>query len=390
MRAAPGPTPAETRLVAEPRAWAAAAARLRAAPRLALDIEADGFHRYPERLSLVQAALPDGAIYIVDPLALPDLGALGDILADPSVEKVMHSADYDIRSLDRDHGFRIAGLFDTAIAAALCSSRRLGLGNVLEEHLGITLDKPKRLQRLDWSIRPLTAEALDYAAGDVAHLVALADDLKAKLERLGRMGWAAEECRRLEGVRFGPPEPPEEAFLAVRGARKLSGQARAVLRELVVFREAEARRIGRPPHRILSADALIALAVHPTGGLDALPNSRRGLSGGARRRLESALRRGREAPPVAWPRRGENPWTPEARERLSALKRWRTEEAERLDLDPGVVWPATHLERVALEPGVPSADQNAGTPPAVRAWQWQALGEALARFRREVLADPVG
>jgi ribonuclease D len=378
------------RLVDQPADWPAVAARLAAAPRLALDLEADGYHRYPERLSLVQVAFPDGEILLLDPLALPDLAALGAALADPDVPKILHSADYDVRMLDRHLGFRLRNLYDTAIAAQFCGARRLGLANVVAEFLTLDLNKPRRLQTLDWSQRPLEEDALAYAAGDVAHLAPLAGLLAARLAELGRTTWAAEECERLEQVRYVPPDPPEQAFLTVPGSRDLSPAALAVLRELYVFREQEALRIGRPPHHVMSNAALLALANDPltdperVGGM-----ARRTVSGETRGRLNDALRRGRAAPPVAWPRRAyEVYWTPEARARLTRLKQWRTAEAERLALDPGVVWPAAHLEQVALHPARPSVALDKGQPPWVRRWQWQLLGLSLAHYRVSRLDDP--
>ena len=82
---------------------------------MALDLEANGFHRYPERICLLQLAWPD-SVFLIDPLAIPDVSPLGRLLADPSVEVVMHSADYDVRSLDREWGFQVRNLFDTSIA----------------------------------------------------------------------------------------------------------------------------------------------------------------------------------------------------------------------------------------------------------------------------------
>ena len=80
-------------------------------PRVALDLESNGFHRYPERVCLVQVAVA-GGVYLIDPLAVRDISPLGDLLAAPSVEKIFHSADYDVRSLDRDWSFRVSPLFD--------------------------------------------------------------------------------------------------------------------------------------------------------------------------------------------------------------------------------------------------------------------------------------
>lgn len=377
-------------LVGTPSGWQAVADAMAPAPRLAIDLESDGFHRYPERVALIQLGLADGRIFLLDPLVLDGVDSTmwRRVLADPRRAKVMHSASNDLRALDRDFGWAVRGLFDTAVAAQLCGSRRAGLANVLEEHLGVVVDKPKRLQRLDWSERPLAADALEYAAGDVAHLLPLADVLAARLAALGRTSWADEECRRLEQVRFAPPESPQTAFLALPGARDLSDQGRAVLRELVVMREAEARQRGRPPYRVLSNTALLHLAEQPGDRLDRLPGAFGRPGSGARRRLEAALRRGRSAAPVPWPRpKGVNPWTPEARARLAALKGWRTREAARLDLDAGLIWPAAHLEQLALHPQWDPRTADRGEDGGwVRQWQWQELGPSLERQLAHVAA----
>ena len=89
--------------------WEIAASRLGAVAELAVDIEADGFHRYPERLSLIQVGLPDASVFLIDPLALDDLQDLGRVLADATVPKIFHSASFDLRSLDRDYGFPVRG-----------------------------------------------------------------------------------------------------------------------------------------------------------------------------------------------------------------------------------------------------------------------------------------
>lgn len=378
------------RLIDTATAWKAAWPILAEAGRLALDLEADGYHRYPERVSLVQLALPDGRSFIIDPLAVADLTFLGDLLAEPAVQKVFHSADYDLRSLDRDFGFRVRGLYDTAIAAQFCGSTHSGLANVLTEHLATTLAKPKRLQRLDWSSRPLAPEALEYAAGDVAHLLALADALAARLDRLGRTTWVAEECRRLEGIRFEPPAPPQEAYRSLPGARNLSGRSLAILRELYVFRDLEARRIGRPPHYVLPNRLLMELSANPNLKAENVKGIARRTLSQAGPRLEAALTRGRRANPVVLHKpSGHNPWTPATRKRLAALKEWRVREAEQLALDRGLVWPGVHLTHVALNPASDSEALDDGDPPWVRQWQWQTLGPELSRFRAEILGDAV-
>jgi ribonuclease D len=296
-----------------------------------------------------------------------------------------------VRSLDRDYSFAIRGLFDTAIAAQLAGARQTGLANVLLSCLGLELAKPKRLQRTDWSRRPLEPEELDYAAADVAHLLPLADALRDRLQALGRTDWVTEECARQERERYRRPDPPEEAFLSVRGARDLDDRGRAVLRELCVLRECEARGLGRPPYRVMSESALVDLAGRPTTSrpMPAGVDPRLWRSPG-RRRLQEAIARGHEAAPVPWPKRTRSVWSRQAQVRLRALKEWRHEEASRLDLDAGVVWPADHLKQLALHPDRPTADLDPECdPPCVRQWQWRELGPSLEAFRRESLGDRV-
>ena len=113
---------------------------------------------------------------MVDPLATGGLAPLAGVLADPAIEIVFHDADYDLRLLDREYGFRPSHLFDTRIAAQLLNEPGVGLAALLEKYLGVRLDK--RFQRADWSARPLSKAMLEYAASDTRHLPALRDILR--------------------------------------------------------------------------------------------------------------------------------------------------------------------------------------------------------------------
>ena len=167
-------------------------------PRIGFDLESNGFFRYPERICLIQLSAAD-SVYLIDPLAIEDMSPLGEVLSSSAVETVLHSGDHDIRSLDRDWGFHIGNLFDTSIAAAFVGSERLGLASTLLDFLEVTIPKEKNIQRSDWSVRPLSDEALSYAAGDVRHLFDLRSKLVERLGELNRLRWVREECDRLGG-----------------------------------------------------------------------------------------------------------------------------------------------------------------------------------------------
>ena len=188
---------------------------------------------------------------------------LGDVLSDKRVEIVLHSGDHDVRSLDRDWSFRVNLLFDTSIAAAFTGMERLGLATVLESSLGVSITKDKKLQRSDWTHRPLKPKALNYAADDVRRLLELADTLKNKLNQLGRLDWVVEESARIAAVRYVQPDPAAAVF-RVKGSRHLNGQALAVLKSLVDYREFHTLKVGRPHFRVIPDTALVALAESPT------------------------------------------------------------------------------------------------------------------------------
>ena len=352
------------------------------AKRIGLDLESNGFFRYPERVCLLQVSAPSGA-FVIDPLAVEDLSALGATLANPKVETILHSGSYDVVSLDRDWGFRVGALFDTQIAAAFVGMRRLGLAPVLESVLGVSIPKEKKLQRSDWSLRPLSEKALAYAAGDVLHLFDLRDALAEKLRALGRTEWVAEECRRLAASRYEKPDP-EMAVFSVKGWRDLDGRGLAILKALVEFREDQAVIAGRPRFRVIPDAALVALAKRPDSDL----RRARGLGRFGRGRLAAGVRRaiadGKAAGPVRQPARARTPRmsraeTVAAGARLAALKAWRSELGESLGLDPALLWPMPSLKRLARDPDALADETRA---EEVRNWQRAEFGDAIRKALR--------
>ncbi len=353
-------------------------ARLHGLPLLAADTEAAGYHRYLDRLSLIQLSTRDEH-FLIDPLALGDLSPLAPLFADPGVETIFHDADYDLRILDRDAGIHVRGLFDTQIAAAFLGERSLGLGNIAEKYLGLKL--PKEYQRADWAERPLTEGMKEYAATDTAHLPSLRDRLKEELERKGRMAWAEEEFLRREHTRWTEQEGELEAFLRVKGARDLPPRGLAILRELHEWREGVARERDQATFRVLANQALLemsARAPRSTQELRQVQGVSDGLAQRRGREMLAAIGRGLEVPEEELPRfprarRWER--DPEHEARVEALKSARNRRAEALDLDSGFLMSKALLEEVARRD--PQSVEELLEIPGVRRWQAEALGDAL-------------
>ena len=368
------------RYINEQDDWEAVARDLRHASRLALDTERNGRFAYQERICLIQ--ISDGRdTYLLDPLAVNDLSALGAMLADDAVVKVLHGCEEDIRFFDRDFGFAVSNLFDTGLAARFLGVGRPNLGAVLEEFCGVVITKDARLQMSHWGLRPLSGPALDYAAGDVRHLLPLADELEYQLDKLGRVEWVREECSRIEALRHPTDEPLETAFRRVKGWEGLSPRQTAVLQELYAFRDGKACVWDVPPTLAASNNDLLTLAQgggHPPRGVGGM------LANRCFGELMEAVERGMCKPEPTRPSRPEpnhDSWTPERRERLKALKQWRAATGRELGLAVSHIWPTPSLERIAIRPG--DLDRElAGGGGEVRRWQRREFGEGLTQLMR--------
>lgn len=374
------------RYIAEQSEWDAVARDLARAPRLALDTERNGRFAYRERICLIQIADGQGT-YLLDPLAVPDLSALGRLLSDAGVVKVLHGCEEDVRYFDRDFGFAVSNLFDTGLAARFLGVTRPNLGAVLEQFCGVAIPKDSRLQVSHWGLRPLSGPALDYAASDVHHLLPLADELEYRLEKLGRRDWVREECRRVEELRHPPDEPLETAFRRVKGWETLNPRQATVLQELYAFRDGKACVWDVPAAQAASNGDLLEMARSgspPPRGVGGMLATR--CFGELLEAIEQAMRRP-ELPRPPRPEPGPDPWTPERRERLKALKQWRTALAQQLGLAVSHVWPTPSLERIALRPER-LADELAGGDGDVRRWQRAEFGEGLSRLLRPVAPGP--
>lgn len=376
MSDTPGPK-AITYIESQP-AFDALAQSLEGVPLLAVDTEAASFHRYRDRIYLIQLSSRE-VTAVIDPLAVPHLDALGRLLADKATEVVFHDADYDLRILDRDYGFRATNLFDTRVAAQLLNEPGIGLAALLQKYLGVTLDK--KFQRADWSVRPLAPGMLEYAADDTRYLPTLRDLLRKLLEEAGRWSWAAEEFGMLEAFRWNTTGPAEEAYLRLKGARTLRGHQLLVLRELYTWRDQVASHLDRAPFRVLQNEALLGIAKGMPADEAALRDLKVLSPDQLRRRgseLLAAVARGAGAPKESIPvfERGKRTAPDLAYEaRLERLKAVRNAIAERIPLAPGVLCPNGLLESIARVE--PKTVADLVLVADMRSWQRAVLGEEL-------------
>ena len=341
---------------------------------IALDTEGASFHRYVDRIYLLQLSTQHHSA-IIDPLhagALPKLGAL---MENREVEVIFHDADYDLRLLRQDYGWHTTHVFDTRIAAQLLGIPAFGLAALLEKFFSVKLDKQH--QRADWSMRPLTPSMLDYAAQDTRYLLDLRDELRTGLESLGRMSWAEEEFERLESIQFAPDDPAT-GFMRTKGARDLKRRELAVLKELVAWRDERAAALDRATFRVMGSEAMFEIArVHPKTReeLAAIKGVPRGVVERHAQDLLAAVQRGLAVPEADLPRFPRAPrWDrdPDFDSNVAKLKSVRDAAAARLKLDPGVLCARDRMEAVARRK--PKAVEELAEIPELRHWQASVLG----------------
>jgi ribonuclease D len=357
--------------------------------RFALDCEAAGFHRYSDRLCLLQLST-ERETWVIDPLAFDPSEMLRKPLEDPGVTVVMHGADFDLRLLRRDLGIRLRGLFDTQIAAQLLGEETLGLAGLLESRLGVRLSK--KYQRADWAERPLVAAMLEYAADDTRHLIRLAERLREELSAAGRTAWAEEECRALEQVAAGvvATTDAEDPVVRIRGARHLSARQLTALREALAWRDQIARARDRAPFRVIAEEPLVeAVAAWPKSVADL--TSIKGFP------IRLAEEEGHELvrrlaavatlpdhalePYPRGQRRGPGRATPEMEALAEKLKNVRNRKADEVRLPRGTLLSNAVLLEVART--MPRTPETLAAVDGMRRWKAEILGEEFLEVIRK-------
>jgi ribonuclease D len=343
---------------------------------IAIDLEADSMHNYQEQVCLIQVSTQQRTV-LIDPLTATDLSPLQPVLADPSIRKIFHAADYDLRSLKRDFDLEISGLFDTMISAQLLGEERVGLADLLRKYFGVELDK--KFQKADWSQRPLPVEMVRYAAEDTRHLHKLVAILEERLVTLGRIGWGKEEFALMEQVRFAENDGP--LCLRFKGAGALPRRELGVLEKLMQWREQEGGRLNRPVYKIIGNKSLLELAQRMPTDMGHL----RGIDGLSPRLIErygrtllDTVREGLNIPEAELPQIPRQPRRakdPGLEDKVKALKKWRQKVAAKYALEPGVLINNAALEALALAKPRSVVDLDEVT--VLKNWQKEELGEGL-------------
>ncbi|HVN51154.1 MAG TPA: HRDC domain-containing protein [Acidimicrobiales bacterium] len=342
---------------------------LRGEPAYAVDTE---FHRertYFPRLALVQIAW-DEHLALIDPLAV-DVAPLGEVFDGRGVA-VLHAADQDLEVLDLACGTIPSRVFDTQVAAGFVGMSNPSLAALYERVLGIRVPKGHRLT--DWLARPLDDQQLDYAAGDVEHLLEVYEKLLVELDARGRRQWVLDECEELRTRERGARDP-DEAWRRVKEIRQLRGTPRRVAQAVAAWRERRAAATDQPVRHVLPDLAIVGIAQRHPKTVDQLRQVRglddRHLRGPQASEILAAVADASDAPPRPQNDGESHELERELRPAVALVSAWVSQLSRNLEIDTGLLGTRADIE--ALLRG----DRDARL---AHGWRAELVGEPIRRL----------
>lgn len=347
---------------------------------IAVDLEGDSLHHFQDRVCLIQVST-SRFDWVVDPQSGRSLDGLWRLFEDSQVVKIFHDADFDLRSLNRDYDLTVRNIFDTKVAAELLGWDQLGLAANLNKHFGVTLTK--KFQRYNWSRRPISADALNYAAMDTRYLTSLKTICLQELENQSKLGWARQEFRYLETFRWKPSKKERLQFWSLSGVRRMPSVKQEAVRQLWNIRRAEAERVDQPVFRVFSDQSLIHLVNAMYNG----ENLGQSLDKTIPRRLQKKVRAAVEAikrlpenhslniPDELMERKPEYD-----KSLFEKLKSCRDISAGKYSIDPGIIAGARILKQIAgMDTSSLDSYPDVHKKTGIRPWQFTLLGLGATR-----------
>lgn len=353
------------------------AVRLADHPVHVFDTESNSGFVYDERLCLLQFEV-GGGIWLVDLQALPDgqgtLDPLRPVLESKQTTTRLHGGEFDVGCLKRDFDLDLGGAWDSQQAARFLGWEKTGYGSLVERVCGVALDKA--YSHHDWGRRPIAPEPLQYAVQDVAYLSEVCDRL-VELIREADIEEELELANRavMESTWGGGFQ--EDGFWRIKGAGSVPRQQLPMVVALHRWRDEVARRVDRPPGRVLNNKMLLALSRNPP----TTPGHLRRVGAHGRlvrehgHEILATIARARNKPPEVPPRPPGAGGGPEAAKRGDRIRKWRREEAARRGVPEQVVLPTSALRHLALFP-----DGDFAEVPQFGEKRGRLYGEALRRI----------
>jgi ribonuclease D len=359
----------------------------------ALDAERASGFKYSQRAYLIQVHRIGTPIFLIDPIGISAedqdaIKQLAELLH--TDEWILHAASQDIPCL-RELGLVPKSIFDTELGSRIAGLPRVGLGAVTEHFLGLRLAKEH--SAVDWSIRPLAEDWLNYAALDVDVLIELRAEIATLLESQGKMEWARQEFAAVAAMQ--PREPKSDRWRGMSGMHEVKdARSLAIARELWRARESLAEKLDVSPGRLIPDSSIVGLAANPLKSRPELAASKSFSGRASRSYLDTwwaALNEGlttRDLPPTRAAHVGipnHRTWAnrhPDADARLKAVRVGFAELSEKLQVPVENLLTPDYARQLCWEPPTPidqSEVESALNAMGARKWQVEVTCELLVQ-----------
>lgn len=339
---------------------------------LALDTEFLREKTYYPKLALIQIA-NENSTFVIDPLAIDDLGDFFELVNNPAITKVLHSARQDYEIFYHLQGKLPAPIFDTQIAASLLGyGEQIGYANLVKNLLDIDVDKSQT--RTDWTRRPLNNKQLDYAASDVIHLAEIYPLLLDKLHKLNRLEWLNDDFDQLTHTELFVVDG-RSMWKKIKSANRLPPKKLSIVQELADWREQRAIEKDRPRRHVLSDESIIDIANQQPETIDKIRAIRQlnpRLSETELGELLACIEKGCNKPESEWPRfpKIRKP-TPDQAAIADILHVIVQINAAKNQISPSFICNKKDLTNLA------SGESDS---PLYHGWRKQLVGESIRRF----------
>lgn len=333
----------------------AAAQSLTLSKEMAVDLEADSMHAFRARLCFIQVGTNEH-VYLFDTLREEvSLQVLAPLFADEARTKFFHAAQGDLQFL-AEAGIRLQGLFDTHRAATLLGWPKVGLADLAQQLLGVTLAKEH--QQADFSQRPLPAELRAYIADDVRYLSEIGRQVRTACQMADVLEEVELDCRRLCDEAAARPDVRQLTLSLPKGKLSKEGYAlgMAIAEALHRKRLAWAEAANVPIGRMLSNAALLAIAQKPPKGKKELASAK-GVRGAFVREhgdevlaMIQILTERQARGEAVWEEPAGSARNPAQRKREEVLRAFRAEKAKVRGVTPSIVLPNPLVEELSARP----------------------------------------
>lgn len=352
------------------------------APFLMIDTEFLREKTYYPTLCLIQIGDPDKKAVAIDPFADGlDLSPVFDLLNDPNILKVFHAGRQDLEIFYEMTGKVVHPIFDTQIAAMVCGyGDSVGYESLVKQVTGHQLDKSS--QYTNWSNRPLSQKQIDYALGDVTHLVDVYKALFEELEKRNRSAWLKQE----EEVLSNPEAYQNDPYESWKRIKIKSPKAKtlAILRELSAWREKRAQDKNIPRPWVLRDETLADMAAQAPKdkkGLSKIRNMPAGVvKGKTAQQLLDLIGKAVATDPSTWPqpKPRKPPPSPAAKAKMDMLKMLLKIQAAQHEVAPKMIANKNDIEALATE--------DHADVPAMKGWRYEIFGKDVEDFKTGKIA----